>query len=157
MACAYALDVSCEIMKTPRNRILTIGTVVLWAMTCQVVRSAEEDGAGRAETKQEQDGYVGMVVHYVELDWRHIIIPQVAEDGPAAQAGIKRGDILLAVDDTVLVGDEPLAAVVKMVRGPIGTRVRLTVKREGAEAPIQVTVVRGEKPTAHVGPVSTDK
>ena len=54
------------------------------------------------------------------------------DNTPAKRAGIKPGDLLIEVDG-VDVYNEPLDMVVQKVRGPEGTTVKLTIRREGQE------------------------
>lgn len=63
------------------------------------------------------------------------------DDSPAAEAGIKPGDVILGVDGedvTSLSLDE----IVTRVRGPVGTEVVLTLLRQGQEGTIELTLVR---------------
>ncbi len=64
---------------------------------------------------------------------------------PAYRAGIRPGDIIIAVDgkptDGMTTGD-----VADLLKGPKGTTVHITVLREGAEKPIEFAVVRDEIP-----------
>jgi carboxyl-terminal processing protease len=60
---------------------------------------------------------------------------------PAAEADIRLGDRIEAVDGQATAGLE-LDEVTRMVRGPIGEPVTLTVMRPGAAAPHAVTVKR---------------
>src|SRR5205085_1778832 len=59
---------------------------------------------------------------------------------PAARAGLKAGDVILAVDDTPTEGLSLQDAVTRM-RGSPGTTVRLSVGRAGQE-PLAVTLTR---------------
>jgi carboxyl-terminal processing protease len=61
--------------------------------------------------------------------------------GPAAKAGVRDGDELQAVDDTPLAG-LPDARVSALLRGEIGSSVRLTLVRDGAVLPEPVVVTR---------------
>lgn len=64
-----------------------------------------------------------------------------AIDGsPAGKALIKPGDLLIKVDGAEVAG-EPLGKVVQKIRGPEGTKVRLTIRREGA-ADFDVDLIR---------------
>lgn len=67
-------------------------------------------------------------------------VGSVFEGTPAAKAGIKPGDIFSAIDG-VSKPKWDLEDVVNRVRGPIGTKVTLTVKRNGS-APLKVVVTR---------------
>jgi len=64
---------------------------------------------------------------------------------PAYRAGIRPGDIIIAVDgkptDNMSTSD-----VADLLKGPKGTTVHISVLREGAEKPIEFAVVRDEIP-----------
>jgi carboxyl-terminal processing protease len=64
---------------------------------------------------------------------------------PAYRAGIRPGDIIVAVDgkptDNMTTGD-----VADLLKGPKGTTVHITILREGAEKPLEFSVVRDEIP-----------
>jgi carboxyl-terminal processing protease len=65
-----------------------------------------------------------------------------AMDGmPAAAAGIKPQDHIIAIDAKPVEGQEFNDAIDRM-RGPVGTKVTLTVQREGQKQPFDVTLVR---------------
>lgn len=61
--------------------------------------------------------------------------------GPAAEAGLRPGDVLLAVDRKP-VGDLRLHEVVAMLRGPVQSKVSLTVLREFAAQSSEVDIER---------------
>src|SRR5271168_5037504 len=64
---------------------------------------------------------------------------------PAYRAGIRPGDIIIAVDgkptDNMSTGD-----VADLLKGPKGTTVHITIMREGTEKPLEFAVVRDEIP-----------
>ena len=74
--------------------------------------------------------------------WRHRRLCQQAEDGsivldpmpdlPAEQAGVQTGDVVIKVDDTEITPEMTVDDVVTLVRGEVGTIVRLTLRREGS-------------------------
>jgi carboxyl-terminal processing protease len=77
------------------------------------------------------------------------IIVAPFDGSPAAEAGIKAGDIILGVngeDVTTYSLDE----IVDRVRGPEGTEVTLTVLHEEATVSEEITIVRGEIKVAAV-------
>ncbi|MCE7986627.1 MAG: S41 family peptidase [Caldilinea sp. CFX5] len=77
------------------------------------------------------------------------VIVAPIDNSPAAEAGIRAGDIILGVDGedvTSLTLDE----IVDRVRGPSGTEVVLTLLREGEDASIEMTLVRREIKVAAV-------
>lgn len=85
--------------------------------------------------KAHQDGIFEGIGASVEIKERRFIILAPVEDSPAARAGLRTGDVILRIDGKE-VGTANLAEVVAMLRGPAGTKVKLTVQRpEDPEAP----------------------
>ncbi|WEK35284.1 MAG: S41 family peptidase [Candidatus Pseudobacter hemicellulosilyticus] len=68
----------------------------------------------------------------------------ILEDGPSDAAGILPGDRFLKVGDTVVTGNITADRIKKLLRGPGGTKVAISLLRAGK--PIQVTVTRGTIP-----------
>lgn len=66
---------------------------------------------------------------------------EVFKDSPAEQAGLKDGDIIIAVDGRDITG-LTLLEQVALIRGPKGSKVVLTIEREGVRDPFDVTVTR---------------
>jgi carboxyl-terminal processing protease len=71
------------------------------------------------------------------------------EGTPAYEAGIKAGDQIIGIDDKPT-NDMTLTDAVKNIRGPKGTKVKLTVRREGAEKPLQYSITRDVIPLKSV-------
>ena len=91
----------------------------------------------RVETKGEFEGLgiqIGIKDHHVT-----VIAP--IEGTPAHAAGIETGDVILKVDETPT-KDLTLMEAVQQMRGPKGTSVTLTVRREGATETLSFTIVR---------------
>jgi carboxyl-terminal processing protease len=63
------------------------------------------------------------------------------EGTPAYKAGLKAGDKILKINDTPTV-DLTLEQAVSMIRGPKGTKVRLTIYREGWEKEKEIEIIR---------------
>ena len=83
-------------------------------------------------------GGVGMEVT-IENGVLTVITP--IEDTPAAKAGIKPGDEIIAIDGKAtrgMISDE----AVKMLRGPKGSPVKVTVKSKDSETPREITLIR---------------
>ena len=64
------------------------------------------------------------------------------DGSPAAEAGVKSGDIILAVDGED-VTSLPLNDIVSRIRGPEGTEVVLSLLRPDENRSIEVTILRG--------------
>ena len=60
---------------------------------------------------------------------------------PAFEAGILAGDFITFVDDKPTLG-LTLSEAVEIMRGPVGSDVKLTVVREGSEDPLEITITR---------------
>lgn len=60
---------------------------------------------------------------------------------PAYRAGIKSGDKLVKIGDT-LTNQLNTEEAIKLIKGPKGTEVRLTVVRDGVKDPIEIKVIR---------------
>jgi carboxyl-terminal processing protease len=71
------------------------------------------------------------------------------EGTPAYEAGIKAGDQIIGIDDKPT-NDMTLTDAVKNIRGPKGTKVKLTVRREGAEKPLEFSITRDVIPLKSV-------
>jgi carboxyl-terminal processing protease len=63
------------------------------------------------------------------------------DDTPASKAGVKAGDLITALDGKTVQGLSLQDAVDKM-RGPPNSKITLTIKREGVDKPIEVSMLR---------------
>ena len=63
------------------------------------------------------------------------------DDTPAAKAGVMANDIITQLDDEAVQGLTLNQAVDKM-RGPVNTKIKLTIMRKGADKPVDVSIVR---------------
>ena len=79
----------------------------------------------------------------MELGIKDNVLTVVAplKDTPAFRAGIKSGDKIIKINDT-LATDMKVEAAVKMIRGPRGTSVRLTIVRENRNEPLEIIIAR---------------
>jgi carboxyl-terminal processing protease len=102
----------------------------------------EEYGEFRTDTSGHFDGIGAVLESKADDKGREdIIISSILPEGPAAKSDLRPQDIIVKVDKTV-VGGMTLTGVVKLIRGPRGTPVMLTVIRQGAPKPIEITIVR---------------
>jgi carboxyl-terminal processing protease len=63
------------------------------------------------------------------------------DDTPAAKAGVMANDIITQLDDENVQGLTLNQAVDKM-RGPVNTKIKLTIMRKGSDKPIEVSIMR---------------
>lgn len=71
------------------------------------------------------------------------------DDTPAQRAGIRAGDLIIKLDDTPVQGLS-LNEAVDLMRGEIGSEIRLTLVRDGVEKPFEVKLVRAAIKVASV-------
>lgn len=95
-----------------------------------------------ARLREDMEGSVSGIGAFVnENDDGFFEIVAPIEGQPAMEAGLLPGDIIIAVDGESVVGmsfDE----VILLVRGPSGSEVRLTVRRNDEPDPLEFTIVR---------------
>lgn len=92
----------------------------------------------------------GQLAAYFGIDGDALLVTSVAEDGPAARAGIKAGDVLLSVGERKLRRSEDLfAALAPLERG---VEVALTVQRTGKPMDLKLTTGGESKATASKRP-----
>jgi carboxyl-terminal processing protease len=93
------------------------------------------------ELKEGTTGQFGGLGIEVTMENGFIKVVSPIDDTPAQRAGIKTGDLIVRLDDEPVKG-MTLADAVKKMRGEPGSKIVLTVVREGAEAPLKLTLVR---------------
>src|SRR5687768_4579711 len=88
----------------------------------------------------------------IQLDTRgeFPVVLAPIDGSPADRAGIKPGDVIVAVDGENVAGFD-FADVASLLRGAEGTEVSLTLRRPGTDDPIPVTLTRAR---IKVAPVS---
>ncbi|WP_199613584.1 S41 family peptidase [Paenibacillus alkalitolerans] len=106
------------------------------------------DYLNQEETEQFNEhissSFVGIGAEVKSEDDKIIIVSPI-KGSPAEKAGLKPGDRIMKVDETVLDGMK-VAEAVKLIRGEKGTKVRLTIVRPGHEGELVVTIVRDTIP-----------
>lgn len=80
---------------------------------------------------------------WVDPNTKYLTIVSPMPGSPAEKAGLKPGDQIIAVDGEDMTGIDG-NLVIRRVLGPAGTRVTLTILREGVEEPFDVTLVRAK-------------
>lgn len=75
-------------------------------------------------------------------------VSKLIKNTPAAASDLSPGDFIVKVDGTDTIGMTS-SEIVKLIKGPEGTSVTITVQREGEKNPLDITVARAkiESPT----------
>lgn len=76
-----------------------------------------------------------------------LFVIQTTAGGPSEKVGILPGDRILQAGDSVISGiKRPKASIIRILRGPKGTKVNLKVLRKGIAKPLDFLVTRDEIP-----------
>ncbi len=86
---------------------------------------------------------------YVDTTREYLTIIAPMMDSPAEKAGLKAGDMIIAIDGQDMTGINGELARQKVL-GPAGSQVRLTVKRAGVDKPFDVMVTRASIKSSNV-------
>jgi carboxyl-terminal processing protease len=113
-----------------------------------------------AEYKSETDylngaKYEGIGI-WVDTKGDYLMVISPIKGSPAEKANIQAGDMILAVDSKDVSGMES-EAVMKLIKGPAGTNVTITIGRKGVEKPFDVTITRSKINTPSVEYKMLDK
>jgi carboxyl-terminal processing protease len=92
------------------------------------------------ELSHEQGAFGGIGATVGIRDGQIIVVGPIPGT-PAASAGIKSGDVIMAVDGESIEGLSVEEVVLK-IRGPEGTSVKVTILHEGENEPIELNLVR---------------
>lgn len=101
-----------------------------------------------AHKEQSENAYVGIGITIQQAeDGSGFLIVMVNQDGPAQEAGIQVNDLLIAVEDQN-VREMTADQVRELIRGEAGTKVSLTVMRQGEHQTLAVERRRIESAVA---------
>jgi len=93
------------------------------------------------EMQVETKGEFGGVGIQIGVKENRLAVIAPIEGTPAYRAGVKAGDFITKVNDETT-KDLTLMDAVQKMRGPKGSKVNLTIQREGTPDPLQFTLVR---------------
>jgi carboxyl-terminal processing protease len=104
--------------------------------------SAYLDREESEQLDQDTNGaYEGIGVEVMQLPDRSLRVVAPIDDTPAARAGIKAGDVIVAIDGKPIDAENADSASISL-RGPPGSEVKLSVVRDGADTPMTIVVKR---------------
>ncbi|HEY1044472.1 MAG TPA: S41 family peptidase [Telluria sp.] len=88
-----------------------------------------------------QGRFVGLGIEAGEMQDGYLRIAAPIDGSPAQLAGMKAGDMVISIDAVSIVGLKG-AEIIRKIRGEPGSRVILTVLRDGEAAPLKFTLTR---------------
>jgi carboxyl-terminal processing protease len=94
--------------------------------------------------------FTGIGIHITMRDGFVTVISPI-EDTPAYKAGIEAGDRIVKVDGQLA---KDLREAVRMMRGPRGSKVTVTIMRNGIKKPLEFELTRDEIPILSVKSIS---
>lgn len=100
----------------------------------------EEDQSELEQMLKNSYGGIGSVITW-NTKLKRSMIAEPYEGMPAAEVGLKPGDILLEIDGEDLLGKNN-QEVSEMLRGQVGTSFKLKVQRPGQKKPMEFDIVR---------------
>jgi carboxyl-terminal processing protease len=102
-----------------------------------------EPVAREEERNSLRGNYGGIGANLTRNDAGELILDPIPGN-PAEAAGIRRGDVLLAVDGQAIIEEMTIAEIAQLVRGEKGTTVVLTVRHPDSSQPEEIAIVRGD-------------
>ena len=104
---------------------------------------AKEFEVAEEPLKGEFDG-IGVVFN---MSTDTVIVMNVIPTGPSRKAGVLGGDRIIKVNDTLIAGVKmPQMKVMKRLRGPRGTKVKLSIEHKGIKGLVDIVVTRDAIP-----------
>jgi carboxyl-terminal processing protease len=103
------------------------------------------DPKAYAQMREDQTGKYYGVGMQIQPQGDKIVVLAPFEGTPSYKAGIRPGDVILAVDGKSTAHMDS-AAVASLLKGPRGTPVSVTMGREGASKPLVFNLIRDEIP-----------
>jgi len=93
------------------------------------------------DMREQTKGEFGGLGIEVTMEGGFVKVVAPIDDTPAAKAGLEAGDYITHIDGESVLG-LTLSEAVERMRGEVGTEIVVTISREGAEDPFDVTIVR---------------
>lgn len=122
--------------KTIRNGI----DAMLYSLDPYTEYFPEDDQSELEQMLKGSYGGIGSVITWNEK-LKRSMIAEPYEHMPAAEVGLKAGDVLMEIDGKDLMGKNN-QEVSEMLRGQVGTSFKLTVQRPGTKKPLEFDIVR---------------
>ncbi len=137
---AYQIITS-EYVDQPDNKKLFYGAIkgMIESLGDPFTRFLNEEST--AELQEMTSGkFVGIGVEIALKDGEIVVVSPI-DNSPAMKAGIESGDIITKVNSDII-KDKNLDEIIKNIKGLPGTKVNITVKREGISEEISYNIER---------------
>ena len=106
---------------------------------CTVYYPAEQESELKSTLTGKYAG-IGALIRY-NAKLKRVVIDEPYQDTPAAEAGLKKGDIILSIDDTTMT-DKDVSYVSSHLRGDAGTTFLLKIQRPSTGKTLQKRITR---------------
>ena len=93
------------------------------------------------EMRTDTSGQFGGLGIEIGMEAGVVKVISPIDDTPAAKAGIKSGDYIVKIGKEQVQGKSLMEAV-KLMRGPVGTSIDLTVRRKNIKKPLEFKIMR---------------
>lgn len=133
--------ISSEYVDKPDNKKLFYGAVkgMIESLNDPFTRFLDETAI--SELQEMTSGkFVGIGVEIALKDGQIVVVSPM-ENSPAIKAGIESGDIITRVNNEII-KDRNLDEIIKSIKGLPGTKVAISVKRDGLKEEISYTIER---------------
>ena len=133
--------ISSEYVDEPDNKKLFYGAIkgMIESLGDPFTRFLDEDA--NSELQEMTSGkFVGIGVEIAVKDGEIVVVSPI-DNSPAMKAGIETGDIITKVNNEVI-KDKDLNEIIKTIKGLPGTKVSISVKREGFSEELSYDIER---------------
>lgn len=101
-------------------------------------RTLAQEEVGRARSNDARDAAPGTLGVRLRGRERGVEITAVMPNSPAAEAGVRVGDLVLRVDNTPVANTDELVRMVQA--NPAGSVIELEIDRQGLRGPLEITL-----------------
>ena len=96
-----------------------------------------------SQLQEQIKGSFGGLGILVGVKEQYLTVVRAYKGTPAAGAGIEAGDVIIKIDELDARGID-LETAINLMRGEVGSKITLTISREGVSEPLQFTLCREE-------------
>jgi carboxyl-terminal processing protease len=118
-----------------------IGTAINGMLTSLDPHSGYLDAKKFRDMQVQTKGEFGGLGIEVTMENGLVKVVSPIDDTPAYRAGIQAGDVITHINEEPVLG-LTLSEAVERMRGPVDTMIALTLRRDGADEPVDVSMAR---------------